>query len=80
MPDYVIACGACQTEFAITTERDRDNPRATTMPDSRRCPSCGTRHAPDGSWNSPVVVSSPLELVTEPRVVMAPAKTGGTAI
>lgn len=76
--DFVIACGACGFEFVVTSVRHPSVSTTTTMPDSERCPSCGSVHEPEPTWDRPALKRSLLPgQNSQPRVVMAPAQRGG---
>lgn len=77
MTEYLIECGGCRQPFIVTDVRDPERPSTTRMPAADRCSHCGTNHEPDPDWTNPVVTSSPLLEVDEPRVLLAPPERGG---
>lgn len=76
--DFVLACGVCGKEFVVTSVRHPEIAETTTMPDTERCPDCGSVHAPSPTWANPIVKRSLVPDQTgQPRVVMAPAVQRG---
>lgn len=76
--DFVISCGVCGANFVVTTVRHPDVPETTTMPETERCPDCGSVHEPQPTWDQPAVKRSLIpNQVGRPRVVSVPAAARG---